>query len=110
MTFHKQVIALLAIAALSFSATAFAEEHKQTINERQHRQNERIQQGVKSGELTPKEAARLREHRRSMRRYEHRSRKDGGGISSKEAQRMDKMQDKQSKAIYNQKHDEQKKH
>lgn len=74
---------------------------------RQHSQRGRIQHGVKSGELTPGEARRLRLQQRRVRQAEKRAESDGQ-VTGAEKQKLERMQDRASKNIYQQKHDDQK--
>lgn len=102
MTKNKIV---LGIIALSFLWVGFAEAGR--VNKRQGNQRARIHQGVKSGELTKKEAGKLRSQQRSIRRQEKRAKADGV-VTDQEAKRLENRQDRASKAIYKNKHDDQK--
>jgi hypothetical protein len=86
--------------------TALAGPRGHAINQRQHKQMDRIQNGRQSGELTRKENRKLMKGELKINRYEQKARSDGH-ISGKEAYRLDNLQDRQSKAIYKQKHDRQ---
>lgn len=77
------------------------------VNARQHRQRERIAEGVKSGELSQEETKKLRREERRIRKAEHRMRKDGE-LDAGEKAKLEKMQDKASKDIYELKHNEEK--
>lgn len=72
---------------------------------REARQSARIRQGVKSGELTGAEAARLKQQQRKIHRTEERMEADGE-VSGKEAAKLERMQDRASKNIYRKKHNE----
>ncbi len=76
------------------------------VNQRQHNQQQRIQQGVKSGELTRGEARGLQAEQRHIRREEARYKSDG---TLTRAERADLQHDlnRSSRHLYNQKHDEQ---
>lgn len=76
------------------------------VNKTQARHNQRIRQGVKSGELTNKEAAKLRKQQNKFKAREAKLRQDG--LTLKERRKLDKHQDKLSKQIYKQKNDKQK--
>ena len=76
------------------------------INEREHNQQDRIRQGIKSGELTRREAVRLEEQEAKIRVNEKFERSDGK-ITPAERARLDKELNKTSKNIYQQKHDQQ---
>jgi hypothetical protein len=76
-----------------------------TINQRQHSEQARIHQGVRSGELTRPEARRLEEEQAKIRVDERFARRNG--LTAKERERLDKELNKASKDIYKQKHDNQ---
>ncbi len=77
------------------------------VNARQHNQHERIRQGVGSGELTRRETARLREKQRDVRQLEHAYKSDGT-LTAAERADLHHEQNQASRAIYRQKHDEEK--
>ncbi len=74
------------------------------VNARQHHQQERIQQGVRSGELTRHETARLREEQRDVRQLE-RAYKSDGTLTRAERVDLHHEQNQASRDIYRQKHD-----
>ncbi|MEP7365860.1 MAG: hypothetical protein ABI972_21610 [Acidobacteriota bacterium] len=65
----------------------------------------RINQGVRSGELTRGEAARLQARDNAIQRTIRRDRIDGGGLSLAERRKIDRRQDALSRDIARQKHD-----
>lgn len=98
---YSAFMAALALVVWSDLAHAGREDRRQV------RQRVRIQQGVKSGELTRQEAKKLRSEERHVRRMEHRAERDGK-ITDQEAQRIESAQDKVSQDIYKEKHDDEK--
>ena len=76
------------------------------IDQRQQNQERRIEQGEKSGSLTPKEAARLEKGQARVQKMENKATADGK-VTKKEAARIEKAQNRQSKKIYKEKHDKQ---
>jgi len=76
------------------------------INERQHNQQERIRQGIKSGELTRREAERLKAEEARIRANEKRAKADGK-VTAAERARLEKELNKASQDIHDQKHDAQ---
>ena len=68
----------------------------------------RIQEGVKSGELTRHEAHKLRAEQRTI-RAEKRMAKADGVVTAEERAKIKHDQKRASRHIYKQKHDEQKK-
>jgi hypothetical protein len=71
---------------------------------REANQEKRIQQGVASGQLTPKEAAAVQKGEARIDKVEDKAKADGV-VTAKERARLHNMQEKESKAIYRQKHD-----
>jgi hypothetical protein len=76
------------------------------IDKREHNQQERIRQGIKSGELTRREAVRLEEQEAKIRVNEKFAKADGK-ITPAERERLEKELNKTSQNIYEQKHDNQ---
>ena len=79
-------------------------ESGHVIDRRQDRQEERIDQGIKSSELTRREAARLERGQAHVNRMENRALADGT-ISQGEFTRIERAQNVESRRIYHQKHD-----
>lgn len=96
------VIAMAAIAALSASVVS-ANPITPRVDRRELRQQARIQQGVRSGELTRGEAARLRAGQRHMRRMEARDKRDGV-VTPRERIQLNRAQNLQSRRIVRFKH------
>ena len=80
-------------------------ERKFTINERQNIQHKRINKGVKSGELTRKEAKRLRKQQANIAGQEHNFR-SSGKFTKKERKIIHARLDNASKDIYRLKHND----
>lgn len=76
-----------------------------SIGERFGNQAGRIAEGVKSGELTHKEAKHLKGAEAKLAAATVRQTLDGGGLTAKEKEKLDARQDKLSERIYSQKHD-----
>jgi len=102
--------ALLTVAGVLAVASASQAETRHTrdphVNARQQNQRERIQQGVKSGELTRRETGRLVEEQRDVRQLE-RAYKSDGTLTGAERRDLQHEQNQASHDIYRQKHDEQ---
>lgn len=96
--------ALVAAAVLPVAAQTATPR----VDQRQVNQDQRIQQGVKSGELTSKEAAKLQAGQSKVQAQETKAKADGN-VTGKERARLAKSQNKQSREIAKQKHDKQKK-
>src|SRR5262245_28149433 len=76
------------------------------IDQRQANQERRIEAGEKSGQLTPREAARLEKGQARVQKMENKAMADGK-VTAKERARIEREQDKQSRRIHRQKHDAQ---
>ena len=94
---------LTAIAAALFCGSAFAQTG--TV-QRDVNQQERIEQGLKSGQLTTREAARLEREEAKVERDQARALRDGN-LSPAEKARLAREQNKVSRDIYREKHDAQ---
>jgi len=77
----------------------------QTIARREANQQQRIRQGVRSGELTRVETRRLEAQEAALHREIVRDRIDGGGLTPAERAKIDRKQDALSRQIFIQKHD-----
>jgi hypothetical protein len=77
------------------------------INERQRDQRARIRQGVRSGELTRREARYLQAQQRRIRFDEARARRSGGVFTPRERARIQRDLNRSSRNIYRQKNDRQ---
>src|SRR5262249_54237408 len=93
-------------AVAAFLLVASSAEAAGPIKRRAGHQQDRIAQGVKSGELTPRETARL-EHKEAALNQETRDMRklDGGKLTPKDRALVNQQQDRLSKQIYKQKHD-----
>jgi hypothetical protein len=96
---------LIAAVLAALSLPAFAQNTTPQIDQRQDRQERRIEQGVRSGELTPREAARLKRGQARIRQMERQALADGH-ISPRERAAIDREQDKQNQLIARLKHND----
>jgi hypothetical protein len=99
----KQLITIA--AALSVLAIGNL-SHASRAGVRNQNQAGRIEQGVKSGELTRPEARKLRREEKRIHGAEAKAKSDGT-VTPEEKAKIEAMQDKASKNIYDQKHDDQ---
>jgi hypothetical protein len=93
---------LTLMLGLMLSTTALAEI---PVGVRAAAQQARISEGVASGELTGREAARLERREQHLRREIRRDRLDGGGLSGRERRHLQREENRISRGIYRQKHD-----
>ena len=104
---RKSIIAVLVTAALSAPAWAQAPGSSTGagIDAREANQQRRIEQGIKSGTLTPGETKRLEGREMSIQRQEERMRaRDGGQLTKQDRAVLNRRLDNTSRAIYNKKH------
>jgi len=104
---HIAIGVVVAIASLSSYAQRMGEDARiDRIDQREARQEARIREGVRSGELTRRETARLERQQSAIRSAEARAKADGY-VSPREAARIDRMQDRASRSIHREKNDAQ---
>ncbi len=96
---------LLAFLIAGMTTTALASPAEARINQRQAKQQQRIDAGISNGTLTAREVNRLQRQQGHIAAYEARSRADGPGLTKAERLRLEQMQDRASANIYHQKHD-----
>lgn len=103
------ILSLALVASVPFM-TAEAAKKKPAVDKRMHNQNKRIEQGVKSGQLTETEAKDLRAKHKALRDQEKAMRaKNGGKLTDADKAKLQADLDASSKDIYAQKHDAEKK-
>ncbi|MCH9698388.1 MAG: hypothetical protein K0U68_09815 [Gammaproteobacteria bacterium] len=93
------VVTLLTVLSIESAYSA-------TINQRQHKQTQRIGQGVKSGQLTAFETKRLLKQQANIAHTKRRFKADGQFTRGERA-RLQHMQNHASTHIFKQKHDAQ---
>jgi Ni/Co efflux regulator RcnB len=104
----RMILSLAAVSAvLSAAPLAASAAPWQSVNERQANLERRIDQGVRSGELTRPEAARVRGEFRQIARLEVQYRRSGGRLTGYERADLDRRFDRLSQQVYAQKHDPQ---
>ena len=102
MKINKIITAALAVAFVGASALAVADPE---VNQRLDNQNQRIDQGVASGELTHKEAKNLRKDDRKIHKEIKKDRAENGGkLTPKEKAKVNRQENHVSKKIYRKKH------
>jgi len=93
-------------ASAAFAQTTHYERHH--IAARKGDQQARIAQGVRSGQLTPREAGRLEHQEAGINREERGMRaQDHGHLTAQDRHTLARQQNQESRRIYNQKHDAQ---
>ena len=89
---------LMVVAGMTTAANA------QTVRERQHRQQGRIVQGVRSGSLAPAETARLERQERALHREIVRDSISGGHLGPIERAHIQRQENRLSNEVYRLKH------
>jgi len=75
------------------------------INQRKENQQDRISQGIRSGQLTPREASHLESREAHINRQEARDKAaNGGHLTAGERAQINREQNRTSRAIYRDKH------
>jgi len=100
-------LALITGLTLLLPLTSFAQGWPQDINARQREQQQRIRAGIRSGELTRVEAARLQADEARIRRAEAHARHSGGVFTPRERARIQRELNHASRDIHRQAHDPQ---
>jgi len=99
--FRFALAATLALSPVALVAQAPANN----INQRKENQQDRIAQGVKSGQLTPGETARLEHRETRLNREERRMRAtDNGHLTRRDRRVLTRQQNRESNRIYKDKH------
>jgi len=95
----------IALTSLIAAGLMIAGLNAQEIKARQENQQDRIAQGVKSGQLTAGETANL-EHKEAglNREIRHDRKQNGGNLTNKEKRQINRQQNQLSRQIYNKKH------
>jgi uncharacterized membrane protein YebE (DUF533 family) len=97
----------LTVAVLAaFALPVMAQTNTPRIDQRQQNQQQRIEQGVKSGALTEREANRLEKAQERIQGMEDKAKADGI-VTAQERKRLQQAENVQSRHIYHEKHDRQ---
>jgi hypothetical protein len=99
------VAATLAVACIGAFAQATPPVTPK-VDQREAVQQKRIDQGVKSGQLTDKEAARLQKGQQRVQKMEDKARADGK-VTPEERRRIERAQDRESQRIQRETNDKQ---
>jgi signal transduction protein with GAF and PtsI domain len=100
----KRIAVGLVAGVLGITLVASAAE----VDRREQRQQERIADGVQSGQLTPRETVRLeRKEARIDREIKRDRAANGGTLTPAERRKINREQNRVSRQIYREKHDAQ---
>ncbi len=95
------------LLCLAFAVSDASAQRRGGVNDRQQNQRSRIGSGVRSGELTARETARLAREQAQIYRMESRFRRSGDEFTNRERYRVQRELNQSSRHIYRQKHDRQ---
>jgi hypothetical protein len=97
-------LVIVAVATVLVLSTALAPAG--VVHRRQKRQHARIQQGIRSGEVTPEEAARLKAEEQKVQADREKAAADGK-VTRKERRAIRQEQNRASRDIFRKKHNRQ---
>jgi len=95
---------LIALSLMAACATAHAQQPAAVAAQRDADQQQRIEQGLQSGQLNTREAGRLEREEQHVDREQARDLKSGGALSPQEKARITREQNHVSRDIYRDKH------
>lgn len=98
-----KILGGLLVAALAVTSVANAQTRTPVINQRQHNQERRINEGVRSGQLTRNETRHLRNDERHI-RTEKRTAMAEGRMGPRERTHIRHQENRVSRSIYRKKH------
>ena len=101
---QRIVSTLLSITFVLALGITVSAQQTPGVDRREHRQQRRIHQGVKSGSLSRREAARMERQQARTRRLEAKAKADGK-VTRRERARLQHRENRTSRRIYRQKHD-----
>ena len=100
----KKLLIVVALIGLGLSAAA-AQTATPRVTKRHMKQQERIKEGVKSGELTPGETRRLEKQQMKI-QHDKKVAKSDGVVTPEERAKLKREQNRASRNIYRKKHNE----
>src|SRR5665213_2882772 len=98
--------AVLTAGGLLAATSAANAQSMYDINQRQDVQQDRIDHGVRDGQITRSEQGRLEQGERNINRAQRQAEADGH-VTSQERARIDRMTDREGRQINQQSHDRQ---
>jgi len=102
----KKMMLVVSAMTLMMSGMVFAQAETPVIDQRQTNQEQRIDQGIASGQLNEREANRLNKEQERVNKMEDRAKSDGV-MTKKERVRIGAAQARASRHIAREKHDRQ---
>ena len=102
-------VLLVSLIVAAAAVPVYAQTATPGIDARKERQQQRIDQGVASGELNQREAARLEREQGRIAAHEEKAKADGV-VTKEERRELNREQNRASRHIAKEKHDRQKAH
>lgn len=105
----KTLMIPVAVAVLQVAALGCEPAHRGrrlNVVERQEREDDRIREGRYEGDLSNREARRLRERSRDIEEDRRDAREDDGRVDRRERRKIQREQDQLNRDIYEQRHDD----
>ncbi len=103
MTIQTLILAIAVATGAVVSGNAFAQTATPNLDQREANQQQRINQGVATGQLTPREANNLQRSQNKLNADEARAKADGV-VTRGERRRLQREARHNSRKIYNKKH------
>jgi len=104
----KTYIAKIMLAGSLLVPAMFAQSPQNKVNARRENQQDRIAQGVKSGQLSARETAHLENKEHKLNQEIHNERAaNGGKLTAQERNQVNRQQNRVSNQVYNDKHNAQ---
>lgn len=103
----KIKLMFVGLFVFAFAFTSQAQTYRSKVVKKQVKQHHRIHQGLKSGELTKKEAVTLKKQQRRIQKTKKAAKSDGV-ILPKEVLKISTLQNRANAAIYRKKHNNRK--
>jgi hypothetical protein len=100
----RKIVSLFVAGVFILGASVVSMAGPHGINRREYQEQRRINQGIRSGELTRREAGRLEAGMAKIKTDERFARMDGT-VTPRERARLDRELNRESRGIYRQKHD-----
>lgn len=105
LAFAPVAIVAQATSAPTTTPTTTKTHHDYDINQRKENQQDRIAQGVKSGQLTSGETSHLEKQESAINKEEHNMRaQDNGHLTKQDRKTLHRQQNQESRRIYRDKH------
>jgi len=102
----KTMVLAIGMVVFGMSGIVFAQAETPGVDRRQANQEQRIDQGIASGQLNEREANRLNAQQEHVNKIEDKAKADGV-VTKGERARINRAQDRTSRHIAREKHDRQ---